>query len=144
MKPLPHGCNPMEIVLYHGSENEFDEFDLSMTKDGCAFGRGFYCSNDLGLGRQYSDNADPYVVKIDYVSPYVIDLDLPYEENIEKKRVFRPNKDVRERLIAMGHDAVLIKQGDYVEMVVFHPEMIENLGRGSSLDLESMASIFKP
>lgn len=132
----------MEIVLYHGSKNEFDEFDLSMSKDGCAYGRGFYCSNDLSIGRQYSGMKDPYVLKIECQNPFIVDLDVSYEEMLERNRAFRPNRGARERLIDMGHDAVLIKQGDYVEMVVFHPEMIENLGRGSSLDLEDVAPAF--
>ncbi|WP_315921272.1 DUF3990 domain-containing protein [Mesorhizobium sp. SP-1A] len=126
----------MEIILYHGSEQDFSEFDLSMTRDGCAFGRGFYCSNDLSLGHQYSGEKDPYVVQIACESPYIVDLDLPYGEMMERKRVFRPNKGVRERLIEMGHDAVLVKQGNYVEMVVLHAEMIENLGRGVSLEVD--------
>lgn len=126
----------MEIILYHGSEHEFSEFDLSMTRDGCAFGRGFYCANNLSLGRVYSDGNDPYVVRIAYDNPYIVDLDLPYDEMIERKRVFRPNKGVRERLIEMGHDTVMVKQGSYVEMVVLHAEMIESLGRGVSLELD--------
>jgi hypothetical protein len=122
------------IVLCHGSRTDFDEFHLEMTKDGCAYGRGFYFSNDMELGRQYSGGLDPYVAQITYEKPYVIDLDLPYGQRVGS-RMFRPNKGARERLIEQGYDCVLIRQGDYVEMVVLHPEMIENYGRRADLDV---------
>lgn len=120
------------VHLCHGSSRHFEEFDLDMTNDGCAYGRGFYFTNDIDLGREYSDGDDPYVARITFGNPYVVDLDLPYEERAGS-RVFRPNKGIRERLIEMGHDCVLVLQDGYVEMVVLHPEMIENLGRMSEI-----------
>ncbi|NTF17015.1 DUF3990 domain-containing protein [Agrobacterium rubi] len=120
------------IHLCHGSTHDIDVFDLSMTRDGCAYGRGFYFSNDIALGRTYSDGEDPYVARITYANPYVVDLDRPYEENVGR-RMFRPNKGIRERLVDLGFDCVLVRQDGYVEMVVLHPEMVENLGRMSEI-----------
>lgn len=124
---------PQTIILCHGSEIDFDEFDLAMTKDGCAYGRGFYFTNDLDLGRQYSNGGDPYVARITFENPYLVDLDLPYERRAEARRMFRPNKGARERLLDLGHDCVLVRQNGYVEMVVLDPEMIEIFGRRSDL-----------
>mgnify|MGYP001424656359 FL=1 len=121
------------IVLCHGSREDIDEFDLAMTRDGCTYGRGFYFTNDIGLGRVYSDGGDPYVVRITYENPYVVDLDLPYEERVGS-RMFRPNNGVRERLVDLGYDCVVVLQEGYVEMVVLHPEMIENEPRQDAGD----------
>lgn len=123
-----------KIVLCHGSRSEIVEFDLAMTSDGCTFGRGFYFTNSLAVGREYSGGMDPYVAIISYENPFVVDYDLPYDQRQETRRFFRPNKTVRDRLIELGHDCVLVRERGYVEMVVLHPEMIENLGRMSSLD----------
>ncbi len=120
------------IILCHGSEVDFEEFDLAMTKDGCTYGRGFYFTDDLDLGRQYSGGGDPYVARITFENPYVVDLDLPYEQRAGS-RMFRPNKGARERLIDQGYDSVMVLQDGYVEMIVLHPEMIENFGRRSDL-----------
>jgi hypothetical protein len=121
-----------KIVLCHGSEVDFDEFDLAMTRDGCAYGRGFYFTNDLDLGRQYSGGRDPYVALITFENPYVVDLDLPYEHRVGS-RMFKPNKGVRERLIEQGYDSVMVLQDGYVELIVLHPGMIESLGRRPDL-----------
>lgn len=112
---------------------EFDEFDLGMTKDGCAYGRGFYFSNDLYLGRQYSGGADPYVARITFENPYVVDLNIPYEQRSEARRMFRPNKGARERLLDLGHDCVIVRQDGYIEMIVLDPTMIDSFGRRPDL-----------
>lgn len=121
------------IVLCHGSEIDFLDFDLLTTRDGCAFGRGFYFTNDMDLGRQYSGGLDPYVARITYENPFVIDYDLPFEQRIEARRFFRENATIRSRLIELGHDSVLVKENGYIEMVVLHPEMIQSLGRLADL-----------
>lgn len=123
---------PESVILCHGSEVDFDEFDLAMTRDGCAYGRGFYFTNDLDLGRQYSDGRDPYVARITFDNPYVVDLDLPYEQRVGS-RMFRPSKGARERLIDQGYDSVMVMQDGYIEMIVLHPEMIESFGRRPDL-----------
>lgn len=115
---------------------EIDEFDLSMAKDGCTYGRGFYFTNDLELGRQYSGGRDPYVAAITFENPYVVDLDLPYEQRVGS-RMFRPNLGARERLIELGHDCVIVRQDSYVELVVLQENMIENFGRHPDLDVEA-------
>ncbi|MNU60499.1 hypothetical protein D3C71_496910 [compost metagenome] len=121
------------IILCHGSEMDFDVFDLARTNDGCAYGRGFYFTNDLDLGRQYSGGGDPYVARITFENPYVVDLDRPYEQRAEARRMFRPNKGARERLLDLGHDCVLVRQDGYIEMVVLDPGMIESFGRRADL-----------
>lgn len=122
------------MILCHGSGIEFEEFDLEeLPAAGRTFGRGFYFSNDMALGRQYSGGADPYVARITFNNPFVVDYDLPYDERAAQRRFFRPNATVRERLIEMGHDCVLVRQDGYVEMVVLHPEMIESFGRRCDL-----------
>lgn len=114
---------------------EIDEFDLSMARDGCTYGRGFYFTNHLGIGRQYSGGRDPYVAAITYDNPYVVDLDLPYEQRVGS-RMFRPNKGTRERLIELGYDSVMVRQEGYVEMVILHAEMIESFGRRPDLEVD--------
>jgi hypothetical protein len=123
----------MTLILCHGTGEDIEEFDLSRARDGCAFGRGFYFSNDISLGRQYSGGRDPIVARIVMDNAYIVDLDVPFEESLARKRVFRPNLGARERLIAAGYDGVLVKQGTYREVVAFHPSQIEVIGRRPDL-----------
>jgi hypothetical protein len=122
-------------VLCHGTQQDFEEFDIEFCERGGGMGRGFYFSNDLGLGRQYSGGLDPIVAVITMDNPYLLDRDAAsYEAYLAWNRMFRPNADARERMIALGYDGVIFKQGGYLEAVVFHPEQISNYGRRPGLD----------
>lgn len=122
-------------LLCHGTRHDFDEFDLSFCEEGGAMGRGFYFSNEIEMGRQYSNGADPIVAMITMENPYELDRDAAsYEERLAWGRMFRPNRDARERMIAAGYDGVLFREDGYVEAVVFYPEQIESFGRKDSLD----------
>jgi hypothetical protein len=132
-------------ILCHGTTTDFEEdgFDLSHCKEGGAMGRGFYFSNDVALGRQYSGGDLPIVAMITLENPYELDRDaVTYEERLGWGRMFRPNVDARERMIAAGYDGVLFREGDYVEAVVFYPEQIESYGRRAIL--EDLEGAFAP
>jgi hypothetical protein len=133
-------------LLCHGTTIDLDEvggFDLSHCKEGGAMGRGFYFSNDIALGQQYSGGDLPIVAMITLENPYELDRDaVTYEERLAWGRMFRPNVDARERMIASGYDGVLFREGGYVEAVVFYPEQIESYGRMATF--EDVESAFAP
>lgn len=123
-------------LVCHGSRAEFDEFDLAFTPEaGSAMSRGFYFTNDIEMGRRYSGGADPYVATVSLENPYELDRDaVTFEERLTWGRAFRPNRGSRERLIEAGYDGVVFREDDYVEVVVFFPEQIENYGRRASFE----------
>lgn len=120
--------------LFHGTTHDFEAFDLAKIADGGAYGAGFYFSNDLSLGRTYSDGKDPVRASVKLDNPWIVDLDLDYvsDERRAQSRVFR-NKGARDRLIEQGYDGVLVKQGRYVEVVAYYPEQITIKGRDNKL-----------
>lgn len=43
------------MILYHGTNVDFDEIDLSMSKPNKDFGQGFYLSADLHQAKELSE-----------------------------------------------------------------------------------------
>jgi hypothetical protein len=133
------------MKLYHGTPHDFTDFDTDKSAPYGAFGAGFYFSNDLSLGRTYSQadrttgdrDKDPMVCTVTLKNPWYVDYDLPYtsEERERQKKVFR-KVGARERLMQMGYDGVIVKQGPYREVIVYDPKAIVNHGRGKTLKLQ--------
>lgn len=110
-------------VMYHGTTAKFSEFKKEQLSPGGAYGAGFYFTNDRDLAQQYSGGGEPVAARLTLRRPWVVDLDLPYAEAAAAKRPFRTT-GARERLHADGYDGVLVKQGDYLEAIVYDPAQI--------------------
>ena len=135
-------------VMYHGTTAKFSEFDAAHMSPSGAYGAGFYFSNDYDLGKEYSDGGEPVAARLSLRNPWVVDLDLPYDDarRREAQQVFR-GKGVRERLQAEGYDGVLVKQGDYLEAIVYEPSQIKRIdptpnARSTEGDLPRTSAIF--
>ena len=112
-----------EAVLYHGTTEHFTEFDFDKIKSGGPFGRGIYMSNDLGLGRIYSNGGDPMVVRVKLKKPYRVDLD-DYWAAVDQKKPFRSSEG-RQQLLDDGYDGVVVTEGRYVEVVAYRGADLE-------------------
>lgn len=125
------GGEVFSMKLYHGTTENFDQFDLAKMAPSGAFGQGFYFSNDLSLAKAYSRGGDPIAAIVTLQNPYVVNLDLDYfsDERTVQSRMLRPATTLRDRLIGLGHDGVLVKQKGYVEAVAYYPNQIEILGK---------------
>ena len=69
--------SPITLTLCHGTDSEFQGFNVNECNECGAFGRGFYFSNDFELERVYSDGLDPVVAKVTLQNPYILDVNLP-------------------------------------------------------------------
>jgi hypothetical protein len=116
-------------VMYHGTTAKFAKFSAEHLSPTGAFGSGFYFTNDHDLASQYSDGGEPIAAHLTLKRPWVVDLD-DRETRSETGRPFRAVGS-RERLMAEGYDGVLVKQGDYLEAIVYEPSQIEIIGRGT-------------
>jgi hypothetical protein len=121
--------SPITLTLCHGTDSEFQGFNVNECNECGAFGRGFYFSNDFELERVYSDGLDPVVAKVTLQNPYILDGCLPHDEYLAASRIFRPVRHARERLIGLGYDGVVLRQDSHVETVAFYPSQIHSYGR---------------
>lgn len=112
-------------VMYHGTHQKFDTFDDSKPKRG-TFGVGHYLTNAEDLAKEYAGDNKPMKVKVHLKKPYEVDLDKGFEHSMKRSRIFR-EKDAVEQLKAKGHDGVLIKQGNYREVVAFHGASLKTI-----------------
>ena len=73
------------MILYHGTNVDFDRIDLLKSKPNKDFGRGFYLSANYD---QAKDMAETKVEQLEYGSPIVLQYEVS-EEDIEKLQVLR-------------------------------------------------------
>ena len=73
------------MILYHGSNVDFDKIDLLKSKPNKDFGRGFYLSANF---EQAQNMAETKVEQLEYGSPVVLQYEVS-EEDIEKLKVLR-------------------------------------------------------
>lgn len=129
MNLLEDSDQTVAMTLYHGTSEDFDEFDIDKLPESGAFGSGFYFSNSYSLGRQYSRGKEPMICRVTLDNPFVYDADGPYEERPR----LSPAKTLRQRLMAQGYDGILVKQDSdngYREVIAYNPDNITILGRG--------------
>lgn len=73
------------MILYHGTNVDFEKIDLLKSKPNKDFGRGFYLSANYD---QAKDMAETKVEQLEYGSPIVLQYEVS-EEDIEKLQVLR-------------------------------------------------------
>ena len=121
------------MILCHGTDANFEEFNLSECNYSGAFGRGYYFSNDVELEQEYSNGLNPVVAEVTLQNPCVLDKSISSDQWLAATRVFRPVERARERLIGLGYDGVLLRQDTFVEVVAFYPRQIRSYGRRPDL-----------
>lgn len=104
------------LLVWHGTTRKFDKFDTEFLSPTGAFGPGFYFTNDYALAQLYADGGAPIAAYLKIKKPFVIDYDT------DSGASFR---GMAGRLESLGYDGVLVKQGDYREVVALHPAQIQ-------------------
>ena len=96
------------MKLYHGAQRRFDRFDLSkVNPNGFAHGMGFHFVSDLSLAKQYAGpEGFVYVADITVSNPLLYTW--PAGPGLK-----------REKVVALGHDSFMIKERNYIEMIIF-------------------------
>jgi len=123
------------MILYHGTPESFEKFDINKVVSMGPFGRGIHFSNDYKLAKIYSGDEEPLKATVTLKNPYTIkrsrNSEYTEESNYaQQTKIFRPASTARERLVEMGYDGVILKEGDFVEVVVYDTSAIDIIGRG--------------
>lgn len=121
------------LILYHGSNNDFEEFDLNFFNagsfDGGWLGYGVYLTNDYEYAESYGD---VYKCKVDVQNPLIL-TDIMYSMNPDKlKNEFnaKNSRQLTSILTNKGYDSVILTyndetEEDFVEICVFNPNKIK-------------------
>lgn len=128
--------NILQIVGYHGTNNNFDKFTLDNfgTNDFGYLGKGIYLTNDMDMAQSYADGEEGRLLKVKAVinNPYII-TDWKYSYHPEKLRQqldCRNAKQINNKLLEQGYDSVMLKYTDdygeeFMELCVFNPDNVE-------------------
>lgn len=124
------------LVVYHGTDADFDTFDLAKAGSGTdtgMFGTGFYFTPDQSEANRYprGRNAATLPVYLSLKNPLVIrgesdipEVDSPPDAEDADKRY---SDAFRERAIADGHDGVIhYADGRIAQVIAFRPEQIKS------------------
>ena len=123
-------------VLYHGTRDNFDYFDLDHPNryDSGFAGTGVYITPDKGLANIYTMNKKPRSKGDAKIMELYARLENPKTESTSIKPRIKAGGRVaadgfRDKLIAEGHDGVILKNavGEVVEIVIFDPNAVKSV-----------------
>ena len=123
-------------VLYHGTIDSFDYFDLDHPNryDSGFAGTGVYLTPDKGLAKIYTWNKGNRTKGEPKIMELYARLENPKIENIRIKPNMKQggraaSDGFRDKLIAEGHDGVIVKNdvGEIVEVVIFEPKAVKSV-----------------
>lgn len=139
-----------ETVLYHGTNKEFEGFDLSefgQTDEGFA-GKGVYFTNAPEFAEEYGGTLIPTYAKLQ--TPLIVDS---YDKINDAAGVQRArdltgekSKIIRDNLMAKGYDGILIEDFDangvpVNEYVIFDPSQIRSVNAAFDPDQSDSANL---
>lgn len=128
------------MKLYHGTNRDFDAFDLRFfghgSSDGGWLGFGVYLTNDREYAASYGDVLE---CEVELKNPYVL-TDHMYSrqpERLNKEMGTFNSRLTTKKLKELGHDGVMLTYDnsefggpdDFVEVCVFDPQQIKILNR---------------
>ena len=123
-------------VLYHGTRDNFDYFDLDHPNryDSGFAGTGVYITPNKGLANIYTMNKKPRSKGKAKIMELYARLENPKTESTSIKPRIKAGGRVaadgfRDKLIAEGHDGVILKNavGEVVEIVIFDPNAVKSV-----------------
>lgn len=135
--------NSLNLTLYHGTKNKFDNFDLKFFNSGSAdggwLGYGIYLTNDYEYAESYGDVLE---CKVYIENPYILTDSLYSTRPVKLKDELNANtaKDITIKLKNNGYDSVLLKYPDdswlneFIELNVFNPNNIKIINRFKQWD----------
>lgn len=102
------------LVVYHGTNEEFDEFDIRYfgRHDNGWLGVGFYTTNDEEMAESYGSIVMPLYTKLE--NPYILTAsDASYNpDHLRNKLGVRTGMEINEYLRNNGYDGVLLSYTD--------------------------------
>ena len=143
--------NGKPLVVYHGTNTEFNAFDKnkigSATDDGI-WGRGFYfgSSSDTPYGTVkmpvYLKMENPFIVNdyktVEEIADYldVWEGNFNFDENNKVARFSQSQlNQITSHIKEKGHDGIIVKLGDqWTEYVAFEPEQIKSIDNQGTFD----------
>ena len=132
--------NSKKLTLYHGTNNNFNKFDLKFFNtgafDGGWLGVGIYLTNDYNYAKSYGI---VLTCDVKLKNPYII-RDSIYQRRPNKLKEelgVKNSKQVTLKLKEMGYDSVMLTYENsdfsdsesFVEVCVFDPNQIEIVKR---------------
>ena len=123
-------------ILYHGTTDNFDHFDLDHPNryDAGFAGTGVYLTLDEELAKIYTVNKSIRVKGEKKIMKLYARLENPKIVNISIKPEIKlggkaASDGFREQAIAEGHDGVIVKNasGETVEVVIFEPNAVKSI-----------------
>lgn len=106
--------NGRPLVVYHGTNEEFDEFDIRYfgRHDNGWLGVGFYTTNDEEMAESYGSIVMPLYTKLE--NPYILTAsDASYNpDHLRNKLGVRTGMEINEYLRNNGYDGVLLSYTD--------------------------------
>lgn len=132
--------NINDLILYHGTNNDFNAFDLNFfnsgSGDGGWLGRGIYLTNDYEYAESYGDVLE---CKVSLNNPYIL-TDYQYStrpQKLNNELSANNSSETTKKLKDMGYDSVILKYKDetrswldeFIEVCVFNPSSIKILKR---------------
>ncbi|WP_440111786.1 PLxRFG domain-containing protein [Acidovorax sp. BL-A-41-H1] len=114
-------ANGKPIVMFHGTTQTFDAFDLKFASSGM-YGSGFYFTDEFSLARDYAAGGPVMEVYLSLKNPATQSV---VDEVIEQ--VGEDNADdIRAELIRLGHDGVLVDDAGELLAVAFEPSQVKS------------------
>lgn len=115
-KVLNENSNIDLPIMYHGTNNKFDDFSLSLfgSSDNGWLGKGIYFTNDYDYAKSYTDINIVKEVKLNIKNPYIL-TDSSYSRSPDKLRIELGainSSDLTKKLKELGYDSVLLKTED--------------------------------
>ena len=114
-------------IVYHGSNQKFDEFKKNQKGRNLSGGRAFYFTTDIEKAENYSKNEDSE--DINNIYHVLLDVKSPNSELVESGQIMT-EEEIKSRK-RQGYDGLFLEDedSDYIEeYVVFEPEQIHVLG----------------
>lgn len=151
-KIVDESGNP--LVVYHGTNNEFDTFDknkIGTATDDGIWGRGFYFGSvsDTPYGTVkmpvYLKMENPFIVNdyktVEEIADYldVWEGNFNFDEN-NKVVMFSQSQlnQITSHIKGKGHDGIIVKLGEkWIEYVVFEPEQIKSIDNTGAFDVNN-------
>lgn len=151
-KIVDESGNP--LVVYHGTNNEFDTFDknkIGTATDDGIWGKGFYFGSisDTPYGTVkmpvYLKMENPFIVNdyktVEEIADYldVWEGNFNFDENnnvvmFSQSQLNQITSHIKEK----GHDGIIVKLGEkWIEYVVFEPEQIKSINNTGAFDVNN-------
>jgi|GEM_PF-3923110 hypothetical protein len=119
------------LVVYHGTNQEFKEFDLDKTgsnNDPGMWGKGFYFSPDKKVSKTYGEKIIPVYLSIK--NPFIVRQASSLPKELKPVTNTEKALELRNRLIEMGYDgAIHYETGEkkrLYQIVAFSPAQIKS------------------